>query len=151
MAAFEVPFGLEGLVGGVYLVIGQPERYVEWCRNYLDARSTHSRITRACLVIAAGVRWAQPRGNGRRRRPHRSRRSHGQSRMLSPLRCWPMASPSATPILTRALDALRRGLVIAQDSGNRSNESHFAGILWSSRGPNAAIRGRTGIPNAGDP
>ena len=29
----------------------------------------------------------------------------------------------------RALDALRRGLVIAQDSGNRANESHLAASL----------------------
>ena len=29
----------------------------------------------------------------------------------------------------RALDALRRGLVIAQDSGNRYNETHLAGAL----------------------
>jgi hypothetical protein len=29
----------------------------------------------------------------------------------------------------RALDALRRGLVIAQESGNRLNESHLANVL----------------------
>ena len=29
----------------------------------------------------------------------------------------------------RALDALRRGLVIAQDSGNRANETHLAAVL----------------------
>ena len=29
----------------------------------------------------------------------------------------------------RALDALRRGLVIAQDSGNRCNETHLAASL----------------------
>ena len=29
----------------------------------------------------------------------------------------------------RALEALRRGLVIAQDSGNRDNETHLAAIL----------------------
>ena len=48
----EIPFGLEGLAGGVYLLIGQPERYVEWCRNYLDVgRDTHG-LTRSALVNA---------------------------------------------------------------------------------------------------
>ena len=43
----EVPFGLEGLLGAVYLVIGQPERWVEWCRAQLArGRDTHG-ITRA--------------------------------------------------------------------------------------------------------
>jgi hypothetical protein len=31
----EVPYGLEGLLGVAYVVIGQPERAVEWCRTQL--------------------------------------------------------------------------------------------------------------------
>ena len=43
----EVPFGVEGWLGGVYLVIGQPERSVEWCRAQLArGRDTHA-LTRA--------------------------------------------------------------------------------------------------------
>ena len=38
-----------------------------------------------------------------------------------------MAFRGANPV--RALDALRRGLMIAQDGGNRGNESHLAGVL----------------------
>ena len=38
-----------------------------------------------------------------------------------------IAFRDADPV--RALDALRRGLVIAQDSGNRFNESHLAANL----------------------
>ena len=48
----EVPFGLEGLLGGAYLFIGQPERAVEWCRAQLArGRDTHA-LTRAYLVLA---------------------------------------------------------------------------------------------------
>ena len=48
----EVPFGLEGLLGVAYLVIGQPERWVEWCRAQLArGRDTHT-FTRSALVIA---------------------------------------------------------------------------------------------------
>ena len=38
----EVPYGLEGLLGGAYVYIGQPERSVEWCRTQLArGRDTH--------------------------------------------------------------------------------------------------------------
>ena len=48
----EVPFGVEGLLGAAYLAIGQPERWVEWCRAQLArGRDTHT-FTRACLVLA---------------------------------------------------------------------------------------------------
>ena len=51
----------------------------------------------------------------------------------------------------RALDALRRGLVIAQDSGNRSNESHLATCLSRLEAehgdPLAALR----LLHSGDP
>ena len=40
------------------------------------------------------------------------------------LLAYGVAFRDADPV--RALDALRRGLVIAQDSGNRANESHLA-------------------------
>ena len=41
---YEVPFGFEGLLSGVYLVIGQPERTVELCRCSAGTRSRHARI-----------------------------------------------------------------------------------------------------------
>ena len=51
----EVPFGVEGWLGGAYSVIGQPERWVEWCRAQLArGRDTHA-LTRACLVIALTI------------------------------------------------------------------------------------------------
>jgi hypothetical protein len=30
----EVPFGVEGWLGAAYLVIGQPRKWVEWCRAW---------------------------------------------------------------------------------------------------------------------
>ena len=51
----------------------------------------------------------------------------------------------------RALDALRRGLVIAQDSGNRSNETHLAASLarLEAEHGDTAVRARS--PHSGDP
>ena len=71
--------------------------------------------------------------------------------MRSRTRFSPTGSPSATPIPLRALDALRRGLVIAQDSGNRANETHLAHTLSRLEAehgdPLAALR----LPHSGDP
>ena len=51
----EVPYGIEGLLGGAYLYIGQPERWVEWCRAQLArGRDTHA-LTRASLVLALTI------------------------------------------------------------------------------------------------
>ena len=48
----EVPYGIEGVLGGAYQLIGQPERAVEWCRSQLArGRDTHN-LTRAALVTA---------------------------------------------------------------------------------------------------
>ena len=43
--------------------------------------------------------------------------------------CWPTAWPCCDADPPRARDALRRGLVIAQDSGNRNHETHLANVL----------------------
>ena len=50
-----LPFGIEGLLGAVYVVVGQPERMAEWCRAQLArGRDTHVHI-RAWLVLALSV------------------------------------------------------------------------------------------------
>ena len=51
----EVPFGIQGWLGGAYMYIGQPERAVEWYRAQLArGRDTHT-LTRAALVIALKI------------------------------------------------------------------------------------------------
>ena len=64
----EVPFGSEGTLGAVYLVIGQPERGVEWCRAQLArGRDTHT-LTRywlvATLTMAGAGEEARAAANG---------------------------------------------------------------------------------------
>ena len=54
----QVPFGQEGVLGVVYMVIGQPERNVEWCRAQLArGRDTHT-FTRTLLVAGLTVAGA---------------------------------------------------------------------------------------------
>ena len=123
-----MPFGIEGWLGGAYVFIGQPERSVEWCRTQLArGRDTHT-LTRASLVlslaIAGSVDEAMAAANGLIDAAEATRNPYALSYALL---AHGFAFRDTDPV--RALEALRRGLVIAQDSGNRANESHLAASL----------------------
>ena len=124
----EVPYGFEGLLGGAYLVIGQPERWVELCRAQLArGRDTHA-FTRACLVIALTVAGSADEAMAAAKGLIDAAEATRNPYVLSfALLAYGLAFRDADP--DRALEALRRGLVIAQDSGNRVNESHLAAAL----------------------
>jgi hypothetical protein len=47
----EVHYGLEGLLGGSYVYIGQPERAVEWCRTQLARSPNTQEVTWVALVL----------------------------------------------------------------------------------------------------
>jgi len=124
----EVPFGLEGGLGGVYAAIGQPERYVEWCRALLArGHDTHT-LTRANLVLALTVAGAgeeaRAAANGL---IEAAEATHNPFALAYALSAYGYAFGDADPL--RALEALRRGLAIAQDSGNRFVESFLAIVL----------------------
>jgi predicted ATPase len=124
----EVPYGLQGMLGAAYLAIGQSERLVEWCRAQLArGRDTHT-LTRAALVVAL---WMAGRAD---------------EAMAAANGLIDAAEATCNPYVLsfalleygfafrdtdadRARDALRRGLMIARDSGNRLNETHLAGAL----------------------
>ena len=122
------PFGAEGALGTVYLVIGQPERCVEWCRAQLArGRDTHT-LTRAYLVVALTVAGAgeeaRAAANGL---IEAAEATHNPYALSFALYAYGFAFGDADPV--RALEALRRGLVIVQDSGNRLIESQLATVL----------------------
>ena len=124
----EVPFGNEGALSVVYLVIGQPERWVEWCRAQLArGHDTHT-LTQAYLVNALGLAGAgeeaRAAANGL---IEAAEATHNPFALAAALYAYGYAFRDADPV--RALEALRRGLVIAQDSGNRLIESHLAMVL----------------------
>jgi len=121
----EVPFNFEGALGGVYLVIGQPERTVEWCRAQLARRRDSHTLSRTNLVLALTVAGA---GDEARAAADglidAAEATHNPFALAYALNAYGSAFSDADPV--RALEALRRGLVIAQDSGNRFVESHLA-------------------------
>ena len=150
MAADEVPFGLEGALGVAYMVIGQPERAVEWCRAQLArGRDTHA-FTRATLVIAltfAGCdEEARAAANGLIDTAEATRNPWALSRAL-----WAYGNAFRHADPVRARDTLRRGLVIAQDSGNRTRESYAGRQSGPTRGRVRRPAGRARLLHAGDP
>jgi predicted ATPase len=116
------PYGVEGLLGGVYLISGQPERWAELCRTQLARRRDNNVNIRACLVFAlvfAGLgEEARVAADGLIEAAEATRNPYMLSFALS---AYGFAFREADPV--RALDALHRGLGIAQGSGNRFTES----------------------------
>jgi hypothetical protein len=121
----EVPFGVECLLGGVYLLIGQPERWAELCRAALQRRRDAPVNIRTVLVIALALGdsgdEAMVAANGLIEAAEATRNPFVLSFALL---AHGLACRVANPI--RAADALRRGLVIAQESGNQFTESGLA-------------------------
>jgi predicted ATPase len=124
----EVPFGLEGWFGGLYQLLGQPERSVQWYRAELErSRDRHASIW-AGLVIALTMAGSRDEAMAATHGLIEAAESTGNPWALSfALLAYGIAFGDANPL--RALDALRRGLVIAQDSGNRYYESNLASVL----------------------
>jgi predicted ATPase/class 3 adenylate cyclase len=123
-----LPYGIEAVLGSVYLVIGQPERMAEVCRAQLARRrDTHVHI-RAWLVAALAS--ADSRGEAMDSADGliEAAETTGNPLFLAwALGAYGVAFRDADPVA--ALDAFGRGLVITQDSGNRTIASVLANGL----------------------
>jgi predicted ATPase/class 3 adenylate cyclase len=123
-----LPGGFEGALGAVYLAIGQPERSAELCRAQLARRrDTHVHI-RSWLVVALALAGsggeAMDSADGL---IEAAEATANPSVLAIALFAYGAAFRDADPV--GALNALRRGLVIAQDSGNRTQASALAVFL----------------------
>ncbi|MGO9155942.1 ATP-binding protein, partial [Mycobacterium sp.] len=123
-----LPYGIEAGLGAVYLAIGQPERMAELCRAQLARRrDTHVTI-RSWLVVALAVAGSGGEAMDCADGLIEAAKATGNPSMLAwALAAYGAAFRDADPV--RALEAMRRGLVIAQDSGNRAHASAQALIL----------------------
>jgi hypothetical protein len=121
----DVPFGLDGLFGGVYLINGQPERCIELCRALVAAGRDAHTITRTCLVMALVMAGC---GDEARTTANdlidAAEATHNPWSLSYALLAYGFAFWDAEPV--SAVDALRRGLVIARDSGIRFSETYLA-------------------------
>ena len=122
------PYGIEAFLGAVYLAIGHPERLAEWCRAQLARRRDTPVYIRTWLVAALSLAGcggeAMDSADGLIEAAEATRNPH--------VLAWALAVHGgafrdADPV--GALNALGRGLVIAQDSGSRINASSLASLL----------------------
>ncbi|MGO9286353.1 MAG: ATP-binding protein, partial [Mycobacterium sp.] len=123
-----LPHGIEAWLGAVYLAIGQPERLAEWCRAQLARRRDTHVFIRAWLVGAFALAGSDGEAMDSADGLIEAAEATGNPLFLAwALGANGMAFRDADPV--RALNAHRRGLVIAQDSGNRANVSILAEFL----------------------
>jgi tetratricopeptide (TPR) repeat protein len=120
-----LPYGIEAGLGAVFLVIGQPERSAELCRAQLARRrDTHVHI-RGWLVAALSLAGSGGEAMDCADGLIAAAEATGNPNWLAwALGAYGRAFRDADP--AGALNALGRGLVIAQDSGNRTNASVLA-------------------------
>jgi predicted ATPase len=123
-----VPNGAEGYLGGAYVAVGQPERWIQCCRAQLArGPETHVSVT-ANLVIALAITGCTDDAMSAANGLIDAAEATGNPFVISwALIAHGLAFQNADPL--RSLIALRRGLVIAQHSGNRFNESTMAYTL----------------------
>jgi predicted ATPase/class 3 adenylate cyclase len=123
-----LPHGFEVVLGTVYLAIGQPERSAELCRAQLARRRDTPVYIRARLVAA--LAWAGSGGEAMDSADgliEAAEATENPSVLAPALNAYGLAFRDADP--AGALNAVRRGLVIAQDSGNRAHASALAAFL----------------------
>jgi predicted ATPase len=123
-----LPYGIEAWLGMSYLAIGQPERLAEWCRAQLARRRDNHVNIRAWLVVALSVVGSGGEAMDCADGLIEAAKATGNPSTLAQALwayCW--AFRDADPV--GALNALGRGLVIAQDSGSRAGVSVLASGL----------------------
>ena len=119
-----VRYELQTSLSGAYIVTGQPEHWVQLCRNMIARIPTHTH-TRAQLVLAltlaAADDEAMAASEGLLAAADAADNPHVASMALF---AHGIARREADP--AAAYDVHRRGLAIAQASGNRQDESCLA-------------------------
>jgi predicted ATPase len=123
-----LPYGTECLLGAAYLAIGQPKRLAELCRTQLARRRDTHVLIWAFLVSALAVAGSGGEARDSADGIIEAAEATGNPSFLAfALGAYGWAFRDADPV--GALDALGRGLVIAQDSGNRTQASVLADSL----------------------
>ena len=124
----EVPFGIEGLLSVTYLSAGQPELAVDWCRSRVqNGRDTHTMST-VNLIIALVAAQSDEDAIAATAGLIEAAEGTGNPWALSyALIAFGVAHLHADPV--GALEAGRRGLQVAEDSGNRLTRTYLAMLV----------------------
>ena len=120
-----LPYPFDGMVGGAYMASGHPERWIEWCRAQLQRGGDTTVHIWACLVFGLVNAGSDEEAMVAAKGLVEAAEARANPMSLSfALYADGFAFREVDP--ARALDAVRRGLVIAQDSGNRLSETQLA-------------------------
>jgi hypothetical protein len=121
---YDLPFGGEAVLIGPYLSAGQPERVIEWCRAQLARGRDHVQ-TRTMLVAALKVAGEADEAITTAGGLIAAAEDAANPWALSyALFAYGFALRDVDPAEARL--ALRRGLMLARDSGNRFIEAGLA-------------------------
>ncbi|OBI97287.1 cyclase [Mycobacterium alsense] len=117
---FGAPF-----LGSAYLFVGRPDRYVEVCRELPTSGADTSAYAWANLVFALAASGSTDEATAAADGLIDAAEASGNPWVLSyALFAWGFAWRAADP--ARALEAFRRGVHVAKDSGNRFFETQFS-------------------------
>ena len=123
-----LPHGTEAMLGMAYVLIGQPDRLAELCRAQLARRRDAHVHIRALLVCALSLAGSDEEAMDSADGLIEAAEATGNPHLLSlALGGYGLAFRDADPV--GALNAMGRGLVIAQDSGDRAQASVLAPFL----------------------
>jgi predicted ATPase len=124
----EVPFGIEGMLFNIYLYAAQPERAVDWCRSRVQSgRDTHS-WSRVSLILSLAVAQSYEEAIAATTGLIEAAEATRNPWSLSfALLAFGAAHLHADPV--SALKAGRRGLQVAEDSGNRAAGTTLATVV----------------------
>ena len=125
----EMPYGIQGWLGSAYGFTDQPERAVEWYRAELARDRDPYASTWACLVttlafVIGSFDEAMAAGAGLVEAAEATRNPWAISFALT---AYGQAFRNADP--DRARECMRRGLLIAQDSGTQAIETSLVASL----------------------
>jgi hypothetical protein len=124
----EVPFGIEGLLSVTYLSAGQPELAVDWCRSRVQSgRDTHT-VSRLNLIVSLDAAQSDEEAIAATTGLIEAAEATGNPWALSyALVAFGVAHRHADPV--GALEAGRRGLQVAEGSGNRLTRTYLAMLV----------------------
>jgi predicted ATPase len=124
----EVPFGIEGLLSITYLYAGQPELAVDWCRSRVQSgRDTHT-MSRVNLIVSLAAAQSYEDAIAATAGLIKAAEATGNPWALSyALIAFGVAHLHADAV--GALEAGRRGLQVAEGSGNRLTGTYLAMLV----------------------
>jgi predicted ATPase/class 3 adenylate cyclase len=124
-ASDKISYCCEAFLGSAYLFVGQPDRYVELCRAQVTRSGDGNTFARANLVFALAVTGSTDEATLAADGLIEAAEATGNPWVLAyTLFAWGYAFRGIDS--GRVLEALRRGVRIAQDSGNRFFETQFS-------------------------